>query len=126
MEFFVILIVVVVLFNLIGSLMGKGQQKQAPVNRPGPPPHRFRVTYEEPDRYKEREQPVQAAPVMEEKAAVEPERPVMPPENRPAADTGKVAASVQQLFVESDRLVAGFIFNEIMQPPRGLRRYRDN
>ena len=123
MEFFIILIVVVVLFNLIGSLFTREQRKQAPAARPVP--SRFRVVYDEPEAFRREPAGTGTAPEGKPAAPVSgPDRQVPREESLPAGDTGTAATNLQRTFSDSNRLVAGFVFNEILQPPRGLRRRR--
>lgn len=117
MEFAVILFIVVILFNVINSLVKQDKARQgSPPGRTGFSGH---GTVEPPWAGEGKSLEWVEEPADGGGEAV-PLQHVA--EKAPAAEKAAVATSLMDMLRKKDQLVAGFIFHEILAPPRGLRR----
>jgi hypothetical protein len=132
MEFFMILFVMIIIFNVINTVIQKAKESQAPpvrvvrVSPPGlsdtPPPVIRRVREEPPQLPAEPEwagegktlewqgyEPVTLAAAQQHGSEGE-------------AISAAVAANLVKVLHNKDDLVAAFIFHEILERPRGMQR----
>ena len=130
MEIMVIVFILAVVFNVVGTLLKQAagsQSRSAPAGRPavsprppGPPRHDL-VSKAAPDPAGEGiSMEGSAAARLEEGAASRPAGAALRRREPPAA-AQRTAAGLQRLFTQKDRLLHAFIFNEIIGPPRSRR-----
>ena len=134
MEIMVIVFILAVVFNVVGTLLKQAagsQSRSAPAGRPaarpavsphppGPPRHDL-VSKATPDPAGEGiSMEGSAAARLEEGAASRPAGAALRRREPPAA-AQRTAAGLQRLFTQKDRLLHAFIFNEIIGPPRSRR-----
>ena len=131
MEIMVIVFILIVILNLVGSLfkrVSEGQSRSAPAGRPRPPRYRyFEVEAPEPAREGSsvegssaewQDKGASGRAASKEKRRTEP---TSVAQSAATVETGRVAAGLHRLFTQKDQLVSAFIFHEVFGPPRRRR-----
>ncbi len=147
MEGIIFFIIIIVVLNLLGRIMGAGKQRQAPSRRRGQMPGENRVekstekmTYHRSSRSFDRDFGFADETREEEDGPDEvwaedfPEKPVRRKKirttggsgSREKTKTGTTGSSVnlRSIFSNKNSLAAAFIFHELLEPPRALKKKR--
>lgn len=130
MEFIVIVIIVVILFNVIGSLSRQGGRTAPPgrTGRPGPAPETRReprLFVDEISRSRHAgplpsgEGTSREGPGLNSPKSLPVETPHAAPEGE---DAPGVVLGLQNMLQRKDDLIAAFIFHEILEKPRSMQR----